>query len=116
MEAPAEEIPCQAIDAEASDWETDDEPVDGEGLYKHLLSSNNTPPPKHWRVRRPDYRSRIEAERRHWSEQQEEITLAYMEWKVYGPRMEQDNEELEWFDCRVISLQGRHPNIMIFFG
>src|ERR1700743_746249 len=106
IEPPDEGLPI-TVDAE-DDWETDDDGDNEKTLYQHYFSSKNAPTGQQgWHAPRVDYQTRIETERSHWIDQEEELTLAYMKWKVYGPGMESEGVETDSFDCRVVALRSK---------
>lgn len=102
IEPPLEDIPNPPSDEELE--ENQDE-AEAEGLqpeeevYTHFLTPMDSP--NHPHRKRPDYKDRIESEKRAWNSQLDLLTAAYLEWEAGGPLLLKEGSS---FQCRVISI------------
>ena len=105
---PDEPIPTN--DSEEA-WEDDEEDKSSapEMIFNHFLGQANT---KNNRARKhtysqETYRTRLQTERKHWADQQEMLSEAFMRWKTSGPSMpEEVGEGVDQFVCHIFEISG----------
>jgi hypothetical protein len=80
----------------------------GEVLYQHFLDERNSiSRPFASRGKEPqDYATRLAKEQANWEAQKEELTEAYMAFRVNGSLMEEEGEGTDWFTCKIIDIKG----------
>ena len=102
---PAEPIP----DHTNNDDQWDDIEADNakDDIFDHFLSASDVKSrqdrPKQYN-KTQSYRARLESEKKHWTEQEDQLLNAYMKWNIDGPTMEKDGEGIALFDCTVIGI------------
>lgn len=113
--APDEPLPDMgANDNEEDSWETEEE----EEVFVHCLGDEDKAR-RNRSIRftsRIDYKARLLEERKQWQAQEEELTLAYMRWKAEGDYERTDEDGLDQFDCKMISLDGKHSISIYYHG
>lgn len=106
--APNEPIPDMQVDGnEDDDWLTEDD--GNEEVFVYCLGDEDMARRKR-SVRYTtniDYKARLIEERKHWKDQEEYLTLAYMHWKTEGIFEEANGEGIDSFDCKLVSLDGK---------
>jgi hypothetical protein len=108
--APNEPLPQTGEDDELDDkdWVDDEDPDEDNQVFVHCLSDTVPKSGASQDTRRQrDYGARLEAERAHWEEQEGALTMAYMQWKINGQELEKPGEGVDYFTCKIISLEGK---------
>jgi hypothetical protein len=100
------------------DIDDEEEPATGEEVYQYYLEEHS----EGYRTQgtriklTPDYKGRLENERKNWKLQEEELVRAYMEWKANGPLSEEQEEDRDWFTCKVCKISGMTTFSIEIFG
>jgi hypothetical protein len=107
FDAPDEAIP----EYTSGDGDFDEQASDDDELFIHCLSSSDSPIRSQIRSR-PEYKKRLEAERRNWELVEACMVNAYLEYQVHGPQPpdqagDAGTAPLSSFSCRVITLESK---------
>lgn len=102
LPAPNESIPDDGNEKDG--WETED---DDDEIFVHCLGDEDTDRRKRsvQFTKRIDYKARLIEERKRWTDLEESLASAYMHWRTNGSFEETEEEETDWFSCKMISLQ-----------